>query len=172
MLLMAIKERKEITYSNKTREAVYENVHGYPIRIEYSALYDLFKLSLGSSDEKRPVKVNIRSMYDVCVSDNVWNEAQSPSEMMKNKLSSEPIVMELSGKNNTYERANILFSMYKTITEKSNDDKNVLKLYYYEFDEKEIIDSIFSFGPYVKVVSPPIIVDKIREKLKKAYENE
>ncbi|MCR4638280.1 hypothetical protein [Ruminococcus sp.] len=46
LLLIAIREGKEIIYSNKTRTAVYENMHGYPIRIEYSALYDLFQLSL------------------------------------------------------------------------------------------------------------------------------
>lgn len=168
ILLTAIKERKEITYSNKTRKTVYENVRGYPIRIEYSALYDLFQLSLWSSEEKRPVKVNIHTMYDIGISDNKWNEAQSPSEMMKNKLSSDPIVMELSSKNNTYERANIMFSKYETVTEKNANGNSVLKIYYYEFDEKEIIDSIFSFGPYVKVVSPTTIVDKIREKLGKA----
>ncbi len=36
----------------------------------YSALYDLFQLSLWSSEEKRPVKVNIHTMYDIGISDN------------------------------------------------------------------------------------------------------
>lgn len=169
LLLIAIREGKEIIYSNKTRTAVYENMHGYPIRIEYSALYDLFQLSLWSSEEKRPVKVNIHTMYDIGISDNIWNEAQSPSEMMKNKLNNEPVVMELSSKNNTYERANIMFSMYKIETEDNSDDKHRIKLFYYQFDENEIINTILSFGPYVKVISPTAVVDKIKERIRGSH---
>ena len=62
LLLSAIKESREISYSNKTRNKHYKNKRGYPVKIEYSALYDVLQLSLWSSDENRPVKLNIRSM--------------------------------------------------------------------------------------------------------------
>lgn len=166
LLLTAIKENKEIIYSNKTRESVYKNKRGYPIKIEYSALYDLFQLSLWSSEENRPVKINIHSMFDIDMTGNVWNEKKSPIEMMETKRCAEPIVIELNNDNNTFERANILFSMYNTETEKLENGTYRKKLYYYYFDESEIIHSILSFGPYVKVVSPAFIVEKIKEKIR------
>ena len=166
LLLSAIKENREIEYSNTTRTAEYKNVHGYPVRIEYSAMYDIFQLSLWSSDENRPVKVNIHTMYNVSVTDNVWNEFMTPLEMMKSRRCNEPIVIELGNDKKTFERANILFSMYEIETEYSADGTHIMKLYYYEFDEYEIINTILSFGPYVKVVSPSDIIEKIKERIK------
>lgn len=164
-LLMAIKENKEISYSNKTKTAVHENKQGYPIRIEYSALYDLFQLSLWSSEENRPVKINIHSMYDISFTGNIWSEKKSPVEMMMTKRCNEPAVIEFNAENNTLERVNILFSMYNTETEQLGNGTYRKKLYYYYFDEDEIINSILSFGPYVKVISPTVIVEKIKERI-------
>lgn len=165
-LLMAIKENKEIIYSNKTKTAVHENKHGYPIRIEYSALYDLFQLSLWSSEENRPVKINIHSMYDISFTGNIWSEKKSPIEMMKTKRCDKPIVIELNNDNNTLERINIMFSMYNNETEELENGMYRIKLYYYYFDEDEIVNNILSFGPYVKVISPTVIVDKIKDKIR------
>ena len=128
-LLMAIKENKEIIYSNKTKEIVHKNKHGYPIRIEYSALYDLFQLSLWSSEGNRPVKINLHSIYGINLTGNVWGEKKSPIEMMETKRCQEPIVIEISNDNNTLERANILFSMYNTETEKLKNGTYRKKLY-------------------------------------------
>lgn len=166
LLLSAIKGNREIEYSNTTRTAEYKNVHGYPIRIEYSSMYDTFQLSLWSSDEKRPVKVNIHTIHDVSISDNVWNEVMTPSEMMKSRRCNDPIVIELRNDKNTFERANIRFSMYDIETEYSADGTHIMKLYYYEFDEHEIINTILSFGPYVKVMSPSDIVEKIKKRIR------
>ena len=167
LILKAIAERKEIVFSNSTRSKEWKDVHGFPVRIEYSVVHDLFQLSLWLTEESRPVKVNIHSMYDVEVSGKRWEKALSPAEMMRSKKAPEPIIMEVRKDRNTAERANILFSMYDTETEILPDGNYRIKLYYYSFDENEILGHIFSFGPYIRVVSPQRAVERIRERLEK-----
>lgn len=167
-ILQAIKKRAEISYSNKTKKGLMENLRGYPVRIEYSPLYDLFQLSIWSDAECRPVKVNIHTIYDMKLTGNIWKESKSPVEMMKSKRLEEPIIMKLKKCKNTAVRANIMFSMYDTETEKLPDGYDLMKIYYYSFDENDIIDRIFSFGPYIQVISPQRAVAGIKERLEKS----
>lgn len=167
-VLSSIKEHSEIRYSNKTKNGIMENMSGYPVRIEYSPLYDLFQVSIWSDSESRPVKVNIHTMYDLELTGNIWKDAKSPVEMMKTKRLKEPVIMKIRNCKNTAARANIMFSTYDTETIKLPDGNSLMKIYYYSFDEKEIIDRIFSFGPYIQVISPQSVVDKIIERLERA----
>lgn len=171
LLLSAIKENREISYSNKTRNADYIDKCGYPLKIEYSVLYDVLQLSLWSSDEHRPVKLNIHSMYDIKATENIWKEKKSPAEMLETKRCKEPIIAEISDNINTLERADILFSMYDTkITE--NKGKYQLEIKYYEYEKDEIIKNLISFGPYIKILSPPEMVDSIRETIITLFEKQ
>ena len=170
-LLLAIKENREISYSNKTREKTYTDRHGYPVKIEYSVLYDVLQLSLWSSDEHRPVKLNIHSMYDIKETKSIWKEKKSPAEMLETKRCKEPIIAEISDDINTLERANILFSMFDTkIAE--NGEKYQLEIGYYEYEKDEVIKNLISFGPYVKVVSPSEMVDSMMEQIISLFENQ
>ena len=165
LLLKAIREKREIIYSNKTRSKRYENKRGYPVRIEYSVLHDGFQLSLWSEEEERPIKLNLHTMYNIRLTERVRSDAIVPSIMMKGKLCSEPMELELSSSNNTFERANIMLSMFNTRSEMSEGGANRMRIHYYEFDEDDIINMIFSFGPYIKIVSPQRAVEKIKAKV-------
>lgn len=168
LLLSAIKGNREISYSNKTRNTDYTDRCGYPVKIEYSVLYDVLQLSLWSSDEHRPVKLNIHSMYDIKLTENIWKEKKSPAEMLETKRCKEPIIAEISDDINAFERANILFSMYDTkISE--NGGKYQLEIGYYEYEKDEVIKNLISFGPYVKVVSPSEIVNSLIYRIKWLY---
>lgn len=168
LLLSTIKDNREISYSNKTRKMDYKNKCGYPVKIEYSVLYDVLQLSMWSSDDNRPVKLNIHSMYDIKATENTWKEKKSPAEMLETKRCKEPIIVEISDNINTLERANILFSMYDTkITE--NKGKYQIEIEYYEYEKDEIIKHLISFGPYIKILSPPEMVDSVREQIIKLF---
>ena len=171
LLLSAIKENREISYSNKTRNADYTNKRGYPVKIEYSVMYDVLQLSLWSPDEDRPVKLNIHSMYDIKATENIWKEKKSPAEMLETKRCKEPIIAEISDDINTLARVNILFSMYDTKISES-EGKYLLEIGYYEYEKDEVIKSLISFGPYVKVVSPSETVDRIKEEIINLFGNQ
>ncbi len=171
LLLSAIKGNREISYSNKTKNTDYTERCGYPVKIEYSVLYDVLQLSLWSSDEHRPVKLNIHSMYDIKLTENIWKEKKSPAEMLETKRCKEPIIAEISDDISTLERVNILFSMYDTKISES-EGKYLLEIGYYEYEKDEVIKSLISFGPYVKVVSPSETVDRIKEEIIKLFGNQ
>ena len=131
----------------------------------------MLQLSLWSSDEHRPVKLNIHSMYDISETGNTWKEKKSPAEMLEPKRCKEPIIVELSDDINTLERVNLLFSMYDTKISES-EGKYLLEIGYYEYEKDEVIKSLISFGPYVKVVSPSETVDRIKEEIIKLFGNQ
>ena len=164
-LLSAVRYQKEIEYSNKTKDKVYLHYKGFPVRIEYSVFDDRFRLSLWSSDESRPIKINISSMYDISETGRTWKNPLAPQKMMETKLSPEPIRMTLTGEDHQFERALYSFSMYDTVIERTGENECSFTLRYYGFDLPEIIDKIMSFGPAMQVLSPSEAIDRIRERL-------
>lgn len=166
MLLSAVRNQKEIEYSNKARNGrIYEGAKGFPVRIEYSVFDDRFRLSLWSSEESRPVKINISSMYDISETGRHWDNPLTPQDMMKTKLSDVPIEMRLKGTDYRFERALYSFSIYNTIIERTGENEYFFRLQYYRFDLPEITDKIMSFGPAIQVLSPPEAIEMIRQHL-------
>ncbi len=170
LLLTAIDGQREIRYSNRARNGrVYENCRGFPVKIEYTVIDDHFRLSLWSVDEERPVKVNIDTMYDLTLTETRWKHELTPLKMMEKRLMSEPIVMEMTDNRKTAERANLAFSMYNTVTERVDGGLWRVRLYCYSVDVENVVNSILSFGPNIRVVSPPAVVEKIKERLKHSF---
>ncbi len=101
-------------------------------------------------------------MYDIKLTENIWNEKKSPAEMLETKRCKQPIIVEISDDINTLARANILFSMYDTIITES-EGKYQLEIEYYDYEINELIKNLISFGPYIKVISPTEIVDSIKK---------
>ena len=166
ILLTAIDGKREILYSNRALNGRrYENCRGFPVRIQYTVIDDRFRLSLWSSDENRPVKVNIDRMYDISLTEEQWEHELTPIQMMESRLMTEPIVMELTDNRKTAERVNIAFSVYDTVTEQMTDGRWRVQLYYYNIDLDNIVNSILSFGPNIRVISPPDVVEKIVRRL-------
>ena len=169
ILLDAVRNNKEIVYSNNTGKENYINRHGFPIRIEYSVLYDMFHLSLWSSEEDRPVKININKMYDVGLTDGIWKEKKSPAEMLETRRCKEPVVIEMKigdDSNNTFERIMLQFAVYDTRIVDMIDDKYRISISYYEFDKEVVLNQLFSFGPYIKVLSPDDVINNLIERIK------
>jgi len=165
LLLDAISSKSEIVYSNTARNGdKYLNRKGFPVRIEYSVIMDVFYLSLWSTAENRPVKINISTMFDIAFTGNIWKGKKTPSEMLESKRIKAPIDIVFFADDNrrTFERAIIRLSSYEIV---SAVDGSSLSVSYYEYDEDELLRDIITLGPYCKVVSPPEITDKIKERL-------
>ena len=165
-LLSSVRYRKEIEYSNNANDGkVYLHSKGFPVKIEYSVFDDRFRLSLWSSDENRPIKINISSMYDISETGRNWDNPLTPQKMMETKLSPEPIRMTLTGKDHQFDRALYSFSVYDTVIERTGENEYTFTLRYYGFDLPEIIDKIMSFGPAMRVLSPSDAIDRIKRRL-------
>ncbi|MNP53854.1 hypothetical protein D3C76_1483650 [compost metagenome] len=84
------------------------------------------------------------------------------------KYSKEPIVMELVDERGAMERCFMGLSSYERSTRNLGDNRYEVKIYYYIFNEDDVIRRILSLGPYVVVKSPQCIRDKIINILRNA----
>lgn len=170
----ALKEHRFISYtyvSNSGR--LYEKLKGYPFRIEYSTKNHKFRLSLLPFDRSRPIKMNIDGLKSVEIletADSKYREA-AMEKILKKKVEN-PITLEIENKHNAIERCFSLFSYYdKEAYYDSQKGKHYIKIFYYEFDERELVRDILSLGSSALVISPDNIrteiINRVREALEK-----
>ena len=77
------------------------------------------------------------------------------------------LVLELTDDRNALERVMLHFSYLEKETERLDDNRYKISLYYEKEDEAELLIRVLSFGPVLKVVSPDAFVEKLRKKLEK-----
>lgn len=162
MVLKAIKENLWIVCDNNTSSGkVYSNIVVAPFKIEFSSYLDTFWLIGYIPADNKLVKMQIERM--------TINTLVEPTEKLdfesisQKYIKSNPIVLELTEERGALERALHMFSSYKKDGFYDSATKvHHLKIQYYSFDEKELIKNIISLGPYVKVIEPQYIVEKIK----------
>jgi len=167
MILKAINEKKILRYSNRAGNGkLYENMLCYPVRLEYSLIQDEFSVSVWSASEELPVKLNVKTLFDVSIEAEFRDGDLSPQEMMRKHINAEPLIVEVKNEKNAIERFNFAFSMYDKWTELIDEDNVCICIRYYDFDRYEIINNLLSFGTTVKVISPPEMIDCIVKRIK------
>lgn len=172
-ILKAIMNDKAIRYTNEDRNGnVYRNVTAIPLHIEYSMRDGRFRLSLYSVDERRPVMANLFSMTDITILDeDIGIKRKEAKELLiQQKFSEEPIILEVTDKKAAMERCFMCFSGMERTARDLGDNRYEIQLSYYLFEEENIVNSIISLGPYVKVLSPQHIIDRIVKRIKKSIE--
>lgn len=172
-ILSAILENKLIKYTSVDKNnVVYENKLAYPIRIEYSLKDDKFRLSTYCLSEERPVLLLLTNIKSIEIIDNNYNIKREDmlNKLKEKKYVKEPIVLEVRDENSAMERFFMSFSSYETYSKVIGENKYEINLYYYSFQEDEIIRKIISLGPYIVVKSPGKVVDKIICIIKRALD--
>lgn len=175
----AIKEKRGIKYSYITKYGqIFKERCSLPIKIEYSIKDDLFYLISYPLDQEkpRPIKSLLKSFYNIELIDkNIDYEKKYEAciDDINNKKANKPITLEINGNNNALERAFHLFSCFdkkaKYIPDK---DTYIMDIYYYQFEEKEILSRIFSLGKEVFVIGPKEVQNEILNRLKKIVSSE
>lgn len=164
-ILKSIQENLWIVCNNTSAFGqIYTNSIVAPYKMEYSKYQDAFWLIGFLVKENKLVKMLIDRM-------EVVNTVQ-PSKtidfdsIISSYLAPNPIVLELTDERGALERALHMFSSYKKDGYYDSDTGiHHLKIYYYLFDEKELMKNIISLGPYVKVIEPKAIGEKIKQML-------
>lgn len=171
-ILEGIINEKPIIYSNVDRNGnEYNNQLALPIRIEYSLKDDKFRASLYSLEEKRSIMVNLHTLKEVKIAQNVTSKIKREDVLKKlkeKKYSEIPITIELENIRGAMERCFMSFSSFERNSRTISKNKYEIDIYYYTFEEDEVIRKIMSLGPYVKVKSPDRVRDIVIDKIKKA----
>lgn len=174
ILLGAIMEEKTINYSNvDIYGKEYCGRQSLPLRLEYCLKDNRFSVSMYSLKENRLVMANVSNMRDIKVEENIKpiiGREEAIKLLHQNRYSTEPIVFEVTDKKAAMERCFMSFSGMERSSKCIEQDKYEIKLYYYTFEEDDVIRKILALGPYVKVISPKRIVDSIIKRIRQAAE--
>lgn len=167
LIQKAIHEKRSIRYDNLTRNGLLTDRTSLPLRIEFSAMDQTFRVSMWSPDgEGRAVKANISRLSNITLLESSDMTDRNIAEILKSRLAPEPIIMRIRNRKKAPERAAQMFSMYDSMMEPLENGDWQMCLRYYEFDKLEIRQHILSFGPSVQVLSPAWLVEEICEYLK------
>jgi predicted DNA-binding transcriptional regulator YafY len=173
ILLKAIVEEKVIRYNNTDKYGnEYKSMRAIPVGIEFSMRDQRFRVSLYSLDNNRPIMANIFTMTDLTIEDDKppFDRETAKKLLYEQRYCQEPVVLEVTDKKAAMERCFMCFSSMERTAKCLGDDKYEVKLNYYVFEEENLIRSIISLGPFVKVLSPARITDEIVRRVKLAIE--
>lgn len=170
IILKAIHDNKLLRYSNSSSNPTALPNKGLftaiPYAVEYSILEGKFRVSMYSLDQNRPIKVNLEKLYVVTIGNKSLKTREELFAEIDKKRVKEPLTLKISDekKNQIIERCFALFSTYDREGQyEKQDNSYILKVFYYTFDETEIIRKILMLGTDVNVIGNTNIINKYKE---------
>lgn len=131
-----------------------------PYKLEYSPKDDKFRLI--SANKRESLSINLGRIQQCRLLDSCTDVDYKPKPMKKRKL-----VFELINERNALERVMLHFSHLDKETERLDDDRYRVTLFYEREDERELEIRVLSFGPVLKVIFPDDFVKNLAERLEK-----
>ena len=158
-VLKALKEHRQVNIRFVSQHGVEHEKQITPYRLEYSPQDDKFRLLSKTSD--RVWIINMARVTECSIGRKI-KEVDMQIPVRKRE-----IVIELTDERNALERAMFHFSHLEKKTERIDDNRYRITLWYDKDDETEILIRILSFGPMIRVIGPNDFVKLIKDRLKK-----
>lgn len=157
IILSAIKENRAVNISMTNRHGKELKVRFIPKGFEYSVKDDKLRV-IATGCKYSLFNMGRITSCDYCTEGLIWRKKPKKEEKKTLKLL-------ITDRRNALERVMLHFAHFEKQAEKTGENKYLLKLWYYENDETEIVIRVLSFGPYVKVIEPESFVNLIKERL-------
>jgi hypothetical protein len=160
LVLQALHEKRKVNVvfhgnqSNKRNEWFKMT----PIKLEYSSKDDKFRLLCAY--ENKLSTINLSTIESITITN-----IPCPDNKSSLLYDREELILEVTDNRNTLDGIMMRFSHLEKQTERIDDGKYRVKLLYDKQDATEILIRIFSFGAFVKVVSPKSFIDNMKTRL-------
>lgn len=170
VLLHAIKNHIPLKINYRNKEGLSRQCHCVPLKLDYSARDDKFRLIVGRIAKGNPAKyctLNLNRITAIQVSLSPAPDSFQAGKYSDDLQCREPVTIEITNERKAIERVLIEFSSYRKTSE--YDEKTsvcLTRIYYNTGDETELLIRLLGFGPVLKVVSPPHFVNLMRERVK------
>lgn len=128
-----------------------------PSFLEYSEVEDKFRVY---GDGSRASMIGLAGIESVEPCD------RRPAARKKDEKK-RSVVFELTDQKNALERVLMHFAHFERKVEKAEDDKYIINMQYFKAEESDLVIRLLSFGPLIKVISPPTVVNNIKGRLEK-----
>ncbi len=157
VILRALREKKRLEVFAESRKGRRVRLVMTPQRLEYSEKDDKFRLT-GCGAVKQDV-VNLARIRSVRI---IEGEAGA---FTQSKRAIKRVCFELYDRRRALERVLLHFAHLEKQTEKLDEGKYLVTLYYDEADETEMVIRLLSFGPMIKIIEPESFVSLIKQRL-------
>lgn len=157
-LLSAVREKKEVAIRYVSRKGRFISCTGTILQVEYSPKDDKFRFLLLSKGH--PQTLNAGNIQTVTPLDQPAKEDSRNSEKPS-------VTVEITDERNALNRAMLHFSDLVKTTKAIDGKTYRMTIQYNPADEVEILIRLLSFGPFVKVIEPEDMVEKVKERLVK-----
>ena len=172
LIWKALREKKKLRYVNIDKSgARHENTLA-PCRLEYDAAMNRFFLVVWDEADSRAVKINIHRLETL----EITKEA-IPAEVEEKFIAflarrQSEVTFRLTDTENTgaFDRCYSLFSAYDKEACVEAENVYTVKVYFQDFDRREIIARLLSLGPAAVVEKPEDMREEIIARLKDAWE--
>lgn len=159
-ILSAIRQRKWLRIQFEGHNGIPHYWRCVPYKLEYSPKDDKFRLI--SANKRESLSINLGRIQQCFMLEPCEDEEYRPKPMKKRIL-----VLELTDERNALERAMLHFSHLEKETERIDETRYRVTLFYEKEDETELLIRVLSFGPVLKVIFPDDFVKKLMERLEK-----
>ncbi len=162
-MLSAFRGKKEILIRYQTVKGKPKKITGAVVQVEYSQKDDKFRFRVRPKHNPQPYILNARNILSTTPRNHdIWEYAwltRAPEE--------KSVTVEITDERNALNRTMLHFSDLAKTTTAIDEKTYQMNLRYYAEEETEILIRILSFGPFVKVIGPEDMVEKVKARLVK-----
>lgn len=168
IILKAIEQRQTLKISYYSVKGRLMEFTYLPGRIEYSAKDGKFRL-YALYRRRNDWRLDLLHIGRILKIEETGYYREEPIEIdgfMADRLSKEPVVLEISDERNAVERTMLHFSCYQKKVEKADETgKYRCSIYYDKTRETELLIQVLAFGPVIQVLEPVSFLEQIRERV-------
>lgn len=167
--LYAIQQNRIVRITYESGRGNRLTAYFAPYKLEYSLKDDKFRLCA-----VRLLRGRLRRFYKLNLSRITVLEVmerEGPANLAEYIESSRmplPVEIEISNERNGFERIFTQLSNFERVSEYDETTKKCLmKIYYYKVDELELLITLLSFGPVVRVIGPEHFKEQFIERVER-----
>ncbi len=173
LLLKAQKKRQYVDIDYHSPKG--KRVHHYyvPIRLEYSAKNDKFRVLALEQRRQRRDKLeilNIDRIENARLTDRTLVSPVDINALIRDSYYKEPLKLRITDQRNALERAMLHFANYEKNTVKIDENTYECLIYYNQHMETELLIEVMSFGPMLTVIGNEKFLDNLKKRLYKQKE--
>ena len=169
-LMEAISRRQYVHISYQSMKGSRITHHYLPLKLEYSAKNDQFRLLAIPENERHSIHIRIINLCGITETRLLPHYEEDDLDfegIIRKSYYHEPVRFLIKNRRNALERAMLHFSNYEKQTKKTDEDTWECLIYYNSSMETELLIEVLSFGPALKVTGPEKFLAQLKERLKR-----
>lgn len=172
-VLSAVKNREILEITFMTGKNVLRRNKFLPIKIEYSRKNDKFRVYCYSVHKNMITGngiINIGRIISVSNTHVIFPEDISADKIFESRKAPEPVTVKVTAERNAVERFMMEFASFEKRAERNAETGEcIVKIYYDEQDETELLIRLLGFGPVLEILGPADFRKQARERIVKQY---